>query len=232
MLDLSLSEKQIQLVSNFQDLVAIPFHGIRNAICWERELEGDFEEVVNKVVIDANMISLEEEELLSLNLSKAGNAAREILLRDLNLLKAHGALPVLNVIEYYERDDAFPLFPTDVYSFHVDRSPIPSETFLCTYYGAASELLPNVQAQQKILIPEIHEQLRKIYDGPDEGFETFLSENFFDLHYEAKPDSSPINLGLGHLWKLAIDHPGQQSLPCVHRAPVEKPGEKRLLMIC
>lgn len=232
MLDLSISEKQIQLVSNFQELVSVPFHGIRNAVCWERELAGDFEEIVDKAAIDANMVSLEEEDLLSLNLSEAGNAAREILLRDLHLLKAHGALPVLNVIEYYERDDAFPFFPTDVYSFHVDRSPIPSETFLCTYYGATSEILPNAQAQQKILIPEIREQLRQLYDGPDEGFETFLIENFFDLHYLAKPDASPINLGLGHLWKLAIDHPGQQSLPCVHRAPVEKLGQKRLLMIC
>jgi hypothetical protein len=232
MLALSPSEKQIQLVSNFQELVAIPFHGTRNAACWERELAGDFEEIVNKVAIDANMVSLEEEDLLSLNLTEAGNTAREILLRDLNLLKAHGAQPVLNVIECYERDDAFPLFPTDVYSFHVDRSPIPSETFLCTYYGAASEILPNAQAQQKILIPEIREQLRKIHDGADEGFESFLIENFFDLHYQAKPNASPINLDLGHLWKLAIDHPDQQSLPCIHRAPVEKLGQRRLLMIC
>lgn len=226
------SEKQIQLVSNFQELISVPFQGPMNAACWERELEGDFEEIVNKVILDANMVSLEEEDLLSLNLSEAGNVAREILLSDLNLLRAHGAQPVLNVIEYYERDDVFPLFPTDVYSYHVDRSPIPSETFLCTYYGAASEILPNAQAQQKILIPEIREQLRKLYDGPDEGFESFLVENFFDLHYQAKANASPLNLGLGHLWKLAIDHPGQQSLPCVHRAPVEKPGQRRLLMIC
>lgn len=232
MLALSPSEKLIHVVSNFQELITVPFHGAMNAACWERELEVDFEEIVNKVALDGNMASLEEEDLLSLNLSEAGNVAREILLRDFNLLKAHGAQPVLNVIEYYERDDAFPPFPTDVYSYHVDRSPIPSETFLCTYYGAASEILPNAQAQQKILIPEIREQLRKLYDGPDEGFESFLVENFFDLHYQAKPDASPINLGLGHLWKLAIDHPGQQSLPCVHCAPVEKPGQRRLLMIC
>jgi hypothetical protein len=232
MLALSPSEKQIQLVSNFQELITVPFQGAMNAACWERELEGDFEEIVNKVALDGNMASLDEEDLLSLHLSEAGNVARELLLTDFNLLKAHGAQPVLNVIEYYERDDVFPLFPTDVYSYHVDRSPIPSETFLCTYYGAASEILPNAQAQQKILIPEIREQLRKLYDGPNLGFESFLVENFFDLHYQAKPDASHINLGLGHLWKLAVDHPGQQSLPCVHRAPVEKPGQKRLLMIC
>lgn len=232
MLASPLSEKQIQLVSNFQELVVAPFHGLSNAACWQRELKGDFEEIVNKVAIPDNMVSLEEEDLRSLDLSEAGNAAREILLNDFNLLKTHGAQPVLNVIEYYERDDAFPFFPTDVYSFHVDRSPIPSETFLCTYYGAASEILPNAQAQQKILIPEIRKQLRELYIGPEDGFEDFLSEFFFDLHYQAKANASPINLGLGHLWKLAIDHPGQQSLPCIHRAPLEKPGQKRLLMIC
>lgn len=232
MLASALSEKQIQLVSNFQELIAVPFHGTMNAVCWERKLAGDFEEVVNKIALSGNMVSLEEADLLSLELSEAGNVAREILLHDFNLLKAHGALPVLNVIEYYERDDAVSFFATDVYSFHVDRSPIPSETFLCTYFGEASELLPNAQAEQKILIPEIRKKLFELYDGPEDGFEEFLSEYFFDLHYQAKPGASPINLGLGHLWKLAIDHPGQQSLPCVHRAPIEKPGQKRLLLIC
>ena len=178
------------------------------------------------------MLILEEKDLLDLKLSKKGSLAREILIQDLKLLKAHGASPVLNVIEHYEQDDAFPFFPTDVYSFHVDSSPIPTDTFLCTYYGEASEILPNVQAQQKILIPEIRNQLNKLYGGADEGFEEFLKDNFFDLHYQADATASPISLGIGHLWKLAIDHPEQQSLPCVHRAPIEKPGQKRLLMIC
>ena len=103
---------------------------------------------------------------------------------------------------------------------------------LCTYHGASSEILPNAQAQQKVLIPEIREELKKLYDGPENGFESFLSEYFFDLHYKAKPNAKPISLGLGHLWKLAIDHPECQVPPCVHRAPKEKNGEKRLLLIC
>jgi len=45
-----------------------------------------------------------------------------------------------------------------VYSYHVDRSPIATDTFLCTYHGAASDLIANEQALQKILIPEIREQ--------------------------------------------------------------------------
>ncbi len=228
----SLSENQIQLVSNFHDLVSTPFLGEMNAICWKRELRGDFSEIVTNVAFDGNMVTLEEEDLLGLDLSEQGQLAREILLDDLKLLRDYGASPILNVIRNYDRDDAFPFFPTDVYSFHVDRSPIPVSTFLCTYYGASSEILSNSQAEQKILVPEIRAKLRKLYDGTAEGFESFLSEYFFDLHYQAKPDASPINLGLGHIWRLAVDHPESPCLPCVHRAPVEKPGEKRLLLIC
>ena len=83
-----------------------------------------------------------------------------------------------------------------------------------------------------MLAPEIRAQLKKLYGGPEQGFEAFLSEHFFDLHYQAKPTAQPINLGLGNLWKLAVDHPESNVLPCVHRAPVEKTGQKRLLMIC
>jgi hypothetical protein len=232
MADLSHAEEHIHYVTNFQDLVSIPFDGAINAICWTRELTGDFSEIIKKVALSGNITEVEQTELCELQLSEQGQLAREILLNDLQLLKAHGASPVLNVISYYERDDTHPFFPTDVYSFHVDRSPIPTDTFLCTYYGESSEILPNSQGQKKVLIPAIRDELRKLYDGPDEGFESFLSDHFFDLHYQAAPDARPISLGLGNLWRLAVDHPGSQVLPCLHRAPKEKPGEKRLLLIC
>ncbi|MNJ86158.1 hypothetical protein D3C87_36450 [compost metagenome] len=223
---------QIQYVTNFQELISTPFQGEMNAVCWTRQLAGDFSEIVDKIALDGDMATIEEEDLLELDLSEQGQIAREILLNDLNLLKAHGALPILNVIRHYDRDDAYPFFPTDVYSFHVDRSPIPVDTFLCTYFGASSEILPNAQAQQKIVVPGIRNELQKLYDGAEEGFESFLSEHFFDLHYQAKPGAEPVSLGIGHMWKLATDHPDNRSLPCVHRAPEEKPGEKRLLLIC
>ncbi|RFS26733.1 hypothetical protein DVR12_02805 [Chitinophaga silvatica] len=232
MIDLSHAENQIQCVSNFQDLVSTPFNGEINAICWNRNLTGDFSEIVEKVKLSGNITIIEQEELLELQLSEQGQLAREILLNDLKELTAHGALPTLNVINYYERDDSYPFFPTDVYSFHVDRSPIPTNTFLCTYYGESSEILPNSQVRQKVLIPEIRAELRKLYDGPEEGFESFLSENFFDLHYQAKPNSHPISLGIGNLWRLAVDHPESKVPPCIHRAPKEKPGQSRLLLIC
>jgi hypothetical protein len=232
MKDLPNAEHQIRCVTNFEELVSMPFYGDVNAICWTRNLTGDFGEIVEKIKLNENIAVLGEEELLALDLSEQGQIARETLLNDLKLLADYGASPTLNLIRCYDRDDAYPLFPTDVYSWHVDRSPIPTATFLCTYHGEASEILPNAQAEQKVLVPEIRAELQKLYGGSDEGFESFLSENFFDLHYRAKPTAQPINLGLGNLWRLAVDHPESNVLPCIHRAPKEKTGETRLLMIC
>lgn len=223
---------QIQSVTSFQELISRPFNGNVNAICWSRKLTGDFSEIVKKIELNENIAVLEEKDLLELELSEQGQLAREILLNDFRALKEYGASPTLNLIKYYERDDSYPFFPTDVYSFHVDRSPVPTDTFLCTYYGESSEIVPNSQAEQKVLVPEIRAELKKIYGGNDEGFEAFLTEHFFDLHYRAKPDAQTINLGLGNLWKLAVDHPESKVPPCLHRAPKEKTGETRLLMIC
>jgi hypothetical protein len=103
---------------------------------------------------------------------------------------------------------------------------------LCTYYGEPSEILPNSQAEQKVLMPEIRDELKKQYHGAEKDFESYLSEHFFDLHYQAKPDANPISLGVGHLWRLAVDYPESKVLPCIHRAPKEKFGQHRLLLIC
>ncbi|MHB1278611.1 MAG: hypothetical protein ACYC1Q_09435 [Bacteroidia bacterium] len=226
------SGHQIHYVTNFQDLVSIPFSGESNAACWKRGLKGDFAEIVKKLEGNENITVIEQEELIELPLSEQGQLAREVLLNDWRLLEAHGASPVLNLIKYYDRDDAFPFFPTDVYSFHVDRSPIPTDTFLCTYYGAPSELVSNSQAGQKVLVPEIREELKKLHQGTEEEFESFLRDHFFDLHYRTKSDANVVSLGLGNLCRLAVDYPGSPVLPCIHRAPMEINGQMRLLLIC
>ncbi|MNK76155.1 hypothetical protein D3C87_957160 [compost metagenome] len=223
---------QIGVVDIFSELVQTNFKGEMNALCWRRNLDGDFSEIVAKLSLKENITEVFLEDLIALQLSENGNKAREIILNDLQLLTDFGASPSLNLLKCYERDDEFDFISTDVYSFHVDRSPIATDTFLCTYHGAASDIVSNSQAKQKILIPEIRAKLKELHDGPEEEFEDFLKENYFDLHYQLREDAEPINLGLGHLWRLAVDHPKQEVLPCIHRAPIENDGEYRLLLIC
>ena len=73
----------------------------------------------------------------------------------------------------YERDDDFDFISTDVYSYHVDRSPIATNTFLCTYHGLAIDIISNEQAEQKILIPEIRNKLKDLHNGHRRNLKTF-----------------------------------------------------------
>ena len=223
--------KQIGLVSNFSDLINTSFQGEMNALCWERTLIGNFKEITDLLILEENITEISIEDLISLRLSDAGIQARDIIIRDIQLLTEFGASPSLNLLQCYERDDEFDFISTDVYSFHVDRSPIATDTYLCTYYGASSDIIANENVVQKILIPEIREKLKELHDGDESDFEQFLQEYYFDLHYQAQENAQITNLGVGHLWRLAVDHPEQAVLPCVHRAPFEN-DEYRLLLIC
>lgn len=225
------SNNQLLNVFNFNKLVTTPFKENYNAICWKRILEGDFEEIVNAITLEENMMELSEEDLLELKLSENGIIARDTILTDLKLLSTIGFEPVLNIIDHYEADDDL-FFPRDVYSFHVDRSPIPTDTFLCTYFGDTSELIPNDQAILKINDPSIRQKLLTEYSDDEENFEKYLEDNFFDLHYKALPNATITKAKHGHFWKLAVDHPEINVLPCIHRAPKEISGQRRLLMIC
>lgn len=222
----------IKVVSSFDDLVLTPFQYSINAICWQRDLKGDFAEIVSKLNAQDNITIIDACDLESLELSDAGALARERIVKDLQLLREEGADPVLNLIKNYQKDTKVPFFPTDVYSFHVDRAPLPIATYLCTYYGASSEIIANEDALRKIDIPEIRAELRKNFSGTESEFEAYLVEHFFDLHYQPKPEATPTVLGQGHIWRLAVDCEGSNVLPCVHRAPFEKEGEFRLLLIC
>lgn len=224
--------KQVIKVSTFSELINTAFEHEKNAICWHRDVDADFKEIVTKLKLKENITDVSGEELLSLNLSKEGAIARAIILNDIKLLTDFGASPSLNLIKNYERDQELDFITTDVYSYHIDRSPIATDTFLCTYYGSASDILPNNEVEQKILIPQIRQKLLAIYDGSEPTFEEFLEAHFFDLHYQPKVNAKPINLGNGNLWKIAVDHPKQKALPCIHRAPIENEGDFRLLLIC
>lgn len=223
--------KNVKDVFSFNSFLETTFKDDVNAICLQRSLQGNFAEIIEKIICIDKITVISAKDLAALKLTKKGNVARELLLNDMKMLEEKGAAPVLNIIKNYDADDSFPFFPTDVYSFHVDKSPIPTATYLCTYYGEASEIVSNSEATQKILIPEIRKELLKLHDGKEEGFETFLSDFYFDLHYQPNPNAQITNLGIGNFWKLAVDHPTSKVLPCIHRAPKEK-GQTRLLMIC
>lgn len=227
----SQTNENLLFVNTFEELVSTPFEGKINALSWKREIEGDYEEIVNAFEFQENIIEIDPTDLKNLTLSKAGIIARNTILNDYALLQNQGASPVLNIIKYYEEDTSFSFFPTDVYSYHLDRSPVATDTFLCTYFGSPSELIPNEQAIQKITIPEIREKLFRLFKGKPTEFETFLSDHFFDLHYQSKPNTNPIQAEIGHIWRLAVDHPLGKVQPCIHRAPREN-GKKRLLLIC
>lgn len=232
MIGASISAQYVLEVSDFESLITTPYKDSLNAICWSRKPSGNYAELVEKIPTTGNITTLEPEELLNLSLSEEGAKARQTVLSDWELLKSSGALPTLNLIKRYDTDDTPGVFPTDVYSFHVDQSPVPAHTFLCTYFGEPSDILPNTHAIQKIQIPEIRAEIRKHYTGPEHEFETYLSEHFLDLHYQPKPNAEIISLGIANMWRLAVAHPGSKVPPCIHRAPKEKNGLPRLLLIC
>jgi len=228
----SYNSEQIQLVDSFEAFINTPFQGKVNAIGWLRESIGDFKEIAEKLQLIEDITEVSLNDLVALELSENGNIARQIIIQDFKALEETGAQPSLNPLKAYPTDDEFDFISTDVYSFHVDRSPIPTSTILCTYFGASSDIIANHEVIQKIKIPEVREKLGELYDDQSISFDEFLVENYFDMHYEALPNAQPINLGNVHLWRLAVDHPLLNVLPCVHRAPKENNNEPRLLLIC
>ena len=62
MQDLSHPLNQIQYVTNFSDLVSTSFHGDINAICWTRNLVGDFAEIIEKVELNENILNCGQRE--------------------------------------------------------------------------------------------------------------------------------------------------------------------------
>lgn len=224
---------RIKTVGSFAELLATPFaHGV-NALCWPRTLAGDFGEIVKKLGSGEGIRPLDEEQLAELDLSAAGQTARDILLTDLRLLRDQGLAPELNCIHAYPRDEAAATVPTDVYSFHADRAPIEAATWLCTYHGAASEGLDNNFARRRMDDPTTRAALLREYGGADDdGFRGFLRENCYDLHYAPQPGARPYLFGLFNLWRIAVDWPGSPVPPCIHRAPDQPPGASpRLLLI-
>lgn len=223
---------RIRTVHSFAELVDAPFADGVNALCWPRTLQGDFGEVVGRLESGEGIVGIDEARLDSLELSAAGRAAREVLRTDLQQLRERGLAPELNCIHAYPQDEPDAIVPVDVLSFHADRAPVEASTYLCTYFGAPSEGLANEDARRHVDIPATRAALLRDYGGADdEGFRDFLAENSYDLHYAPSPSAVPYSFGVGHLWRIAIAWPGNPVPPCIHRAPVQLPGQPRLLLI-
>ncbi|CAN5197852.1 DUF1826 domain-containing protein [soil metagenome] len=226
---------RIKTVRSFAELVGTPFADGVNALCWPRALPGDFGEVVEKLGAGEEIVTIEEEQLAGLQLRASGRVAIEILREDLRRLREAERAPVLNCIHHYRRDEGAAPVRTDVFSWHADSAPVEADTWLCTFYGPASEGLPNEEAQRRVDIPEVRVELRGFLGmkEDDPAFQEALREHCFDLHYAPLPQARPYSFGVGNLWRIAVDWPGSPVPPCIHRAPETLPGEPpRLLLIC
>lgn len=225
--------RRIKVVQSFDELITTPFGDGVNALCWERELPGDFREIVKRLGLTDGITTLDDTRLQALSLSAAGAAAREILLEDQRLLRARGLAPVLDCIGGYPRDEEPTALPVDVYSFHADSAPVATDTWLCSYQDSATEALRNEEALRRVDVPEIRSQLLAEFGGPDGAeFREYLNEFCYDLHYAPLPHAQPFSFGFGHLWRIAVEYPGSPVPPCIHRAPETRPGDlPRLLLI-
>lgn len=221
---------RIRIAAGFDELVSLPLRGDCNAICWPRRLAGDFDEIVRLLAPSDDITAVDPERLVELPASAAGRAAIETLLADQERLRARGHSPQLECVRAYARDSG-PV-PTDVHSFHVDRADVPTDTFLCTYTGPASQGLRNDQARRLVDDPTVRARLLAQFGGDDgPAFAAHLAENSFDLHYAPMPGATPFEFGIGNLWRLAVQHPASSVPACIHRAPDQRPGQLRLLLI-
>ncbi|MBI3270833.1 MAG: hypothetical protein HYZ53_17655 [Planctomycetes bacterium] len=224
---------RIQRVRSFHELLTTPLTGGVNALCWDRELPGNFSEVVEQLAVGEGTTTLEDARLETLPVSAAGRVAIDILLADQRLLREQGLFPELDCVRGYARDQAPGPVPTDVYSFHVDSATDATDTWLCTYSGPASEGLRNDEARRHVDIPETRAELLRRFGGEDNNdFLEYLSGNCYDLHYLPVPQARPFSFGVGNLWRIAVAYPGNPVPPFIHRAPATLPGQPpRLLLI-
>ncbi|MEO6052738.1 MAG: hypothetical protein ABIP97_01880 [Chthoniobacterales bacterium] len=224
---------RIKMVASFHELVTTPLEGEINALCWERTLPGDFRELVERLGIGEGIVPVDDSHLCDLSLSDAGKVARDILLEDQQSLRALDLAPSLDCIHNSPRNLGDGIFPTDVFSFHVDSATVQADTYLCSYTEAPSEGLRNDEAQQRVDIPETRAALLKLFGGEDdEAFLEYLNDHYYDLHYVPVAGARPFSFGLGNLWRIATEYPGSPVPPCIHRAPSTFPGQPpRLLLI-
>lgn len=222
----------IRVVSSFEELVATRLEDGVNALCWPRQLDGDFGEIEKRLPEIDGITTLDEEDLGALRLSRAAQTAREHLINDQRLLTAQGLQPSLDLVPSGEPDLADSPVRTDVADWHVDSATVEADTYLCTYFGAATEGVPNEDAVCVVDVPATRTKLLQRHGGADDAsFRSYLTEHFYDLHYAANAEAQVYSLGKGHLWRIATQYPGCPVLPCIHRAPTTGNDQPRRLLL-
>ncbi|MFT3697747.1 MAG: hypothetical protein QM831_31700 [Kofleriaceae bacterium] len=222
------------MVDSFAELVRHRFTSELNAVCWRRDLAGNFRELAHALAPTDGVVTIDPDVLRDRAWSDAGRLAANAILDDFRALDELGREPVLNCITRYERDVRGLPISTDVFSFHADRAPVEYDTWLCTYWGKSSEAIANDSARRWIDDPEIYAALRRHYESlANDQFRDLVHDESFDLHYRVVEGARPYSFGVGNLWRIAVDWPGSSVRPCLHRAPPTEPGdEPRLLLIC
>ena len=223
---------RIRRVNSFKELVSTQFQDGINALCWERELPGNFQEIAEALEVSQGINTVDDDEIRSLTLSEAGHVAAHTLMQDQRMLRDYGLDPILDCVNHYQRDETDAPIHTDVFSFHVDSATIQADTYLCTYFGPPSEGLRNDEAQKCVDTPTTRAELLSHFGGRDDSsFEAYLADQCFNLHYTPLSGAKPFSFGIGNLWRIAIEYPGMPVPPCIHRAPATIPGQRRLLLI-
>ena len=224
---------RVKRVASLDELLETRFADGINALCWPRQLEGDFDAVALAFGSVEGITSIDEDSLRELELSPAAAMARATLLKDQRLLNEAGLQPSLDLVPGYQPDFSSSPVPTDVCSYHVDSATGEADTILCSYNQACTEGLSNEGAIRRIDIAETRAKLLALYGGPDDAaFEAFCAGRCFDHHYLPRDGVAPYSFGIGNLWRIATRYPGCPVPPCIHRAPITSPlSPPRLLLI-
>jgi hypothetical protein len=225
--------RRIQRVASFHELVTTPFADGVNALCWPRALPGDFGEVVRLLGANEGIVTLDEARLRALPVGAAGRIAVSILLEDQQRLRDHGLSPSLDCIHAYPRDEEPAVVPIDVHSFHADSATVETDTYLCTYHGAASEGLRNEEARRHVDDPRPSPNCANTWAAIPRPSSSPSCTNWVTT----STTPPPRRLSRSVLaWAISGASPWSTRAvpvpPCIHRAPLPGPDQPpRLLLI-